>query len=92
MTTSSSPDYSALQRALGRQLAAERNGAGLSIEALAERSGVHKNSIGRYERAERDIPLKALGQIADALGILPSQLMLGAEVRAARDAGDARDA
>lgn len=86
MSTSTRPEPSALLRALGRQIAAERNGAGLSIEALAERAGVHKNSIGRYERAERDIPMETLGQIAEALGLRPSQLMTRAEERAGADA------
>jgi transcriptional regulator with XRE-family HTH domain len=80
---STAPEPSALARALGRQIAAERNALSLSIDALAARSGVHQNSIGRYERAERDIPVDKLEMIAAALGLRPSQLMVRAEERAA---------
>jgi transcriptional regulator with XRE-family HTH domain len=82
---STTPERSALARALGRQIAAERNALALSIDALAARSGVHENSIGRYERAERDIPVDKLEMIAAALGLRPSQLMVRAEERAALD-------
>lgn len=83
---STTPERSALARALGRQIAAERSALSLSIDALAARSGVHENSIGRYERAERDIPVDKLEMIATALGLRPSQLMIRAEERAALDA------
>jgi hypothetical protein len=66
---STTPERSALARALGRQIAAERSALKLSIDALAARSGVHENSIGRYERAERDIPVDKLEMIATALGL-----------------------
>lgn len=73
-------------RAMGRQIAAERVAADISQETLAERVGITKRSMGRYERGERDIQLKTLSQIAEVLGLLPSQIMLAAEERAKRDA------
>jgi transcriptional regulator with XRE-family HTH domain len=77
----------ALAVALGRQIAAERTGAGMSAEKLAERVGISKNSLGRYERAERDIPLPIIASIASALNMsAPSDLMRAAEERAARGA------
>lgn len=77
----------ALAVALGRQIAAERTGAGMSAEKLAEKVGISKNSLGRYERAERDIPLAIVTRIAAALNLsAPSDLMRSAEVRASRDA------
>lgn len=85
-------DEGALIRAMGRQIAAERVAVKMSQATLAERVGITQRSLGRYERGERDIQLKTIGQIADALGLLPSQIMLRAEERAAQDAGYAPDA
>lgn len=75
--------------ATGRQLAAERVAAGLSLRQLSARSGVSVESLTRYEHAKRVIPLEVLGKIADALGIRPSQLVAAAEERMARDASAA---
>lgn len=85
-------DEGALIRAMGRQIAAERVAVNMSQATLAARVGITERSLGRYERGERDIPLRSLGQIADVLGLLPSQIMLRAEERAALDAGYDRDA
>jgi transcriptional regulator with XRE-family HTH domain len=85
-------DEGALVRAMGRQIAAERVAAKMSQATLAERVGITQKSLGRYERGERDIQLKTIGRIADALGLPPSQIMLAAEERAERDAGYAPDA
>lgn len=77
----------ALAVALGRQIAAERTAAGMSAEKLAEQVGISKNSLGRYERAERDIPVAIIAKIAAALDLsAPSDLMRSAEERAARHA------
>lgn len=86
MSPQDDPEVRALAVALGRQIAAERTGAGMSAEKLAERVGISKNSLGRYERAERDIPLLIVTKIAAALNLsAPSDLMRAAEERAARD-------
>jgi len=74
---------SALTIATGRQIAAERTAAGYSLKEFAALSGVSAESLHRYELAKRDAPLKALTQIAEALGLRPSQLMARAEERAA---------
>lgn len=86
MSPEQNPGVRALAVALGRQIAAERTAAGISAEKLAAQVGINKNSLGRYERAERDIPLPVLTSIANALGMTaPSDLLRSAEVRAARD-------
>lgn len=86
MSPEQNPGVRALAIALGRQIAAERTAAGISAEKLAEKVGINKNSLGRYERAERDIPLVVLAGITSALGLAaPSDLMRAAEERAARD-------
>ena len=83
---------SALTVATGRQIAAERTAAGYSLKELSAISGVSVESLHRYELAKRDAPLKALAQIADALGMRPSQLMAAAEQRADRDEQAQRNA
>jgi transcriptional regulator with XRE-family HTH domain len=78
------PQVDALTSALADTLTAERSAARLSRAQLAERSGVSEVAIGRYERGERDVPYKALTQLAAALGYKPSELMAAAESRAER--------
>jgi ribosome-binding protein aMBF1 (putative translation factor) len=75
--------------ATGRQLAAERVAAGLSLRQLSAKSGVSVESLTRYEHAKRVIPLEVLGKIADALGIRPSAIVLAAEDRVEREAAAA---
>jgi transcriptional regulator with XRE-family HTH domain len=74
---------SALAIATGRQIAAERTAAGYSLREFAALSGVSAESLHRYEHAQRDAPLKALVQIADALGIPVSRILVRAEERVA---------
>lgn len=74
-------DELALVHALGRQIAAERVAKGLTQEQLASMAGIAKKSLTRYENGERDPQLWAIVKIADALGIIPSQLMVRAEAR-----------
>jgi transcriptional regulator with XRE-family HTH domain len=81
---------SALTIATGRQIAAERIGARYSLRELSALSGVSVESLHRYELAKRDVPLKALAQIAEALGLRPSEIMAAAEARMERDAQSGR--
>lgn len=74
--------------ATGRQLAAERVAAGLSLRQLSAKSGVSVESLTRYEHAKRVIPLEVLGKIADALGLRPSAIVLAAEARVDREAAE----
>lgn len=72
-------------RAVGRQIAAERTKVEMSQEALAERAGISRKSLSRYEQGERDATLGTLVSIADALGMPLTQLLLAAEARPGQD-------
>jgi transcriptional regulator with XRE-family HTH domain len=80
---------SPLNVALGRQLAAERTAAGLSLRRLSALSGVSVESITRYEHAKRDIPMPALGKLAAVFNLRPSQIVAAAEERLEREAVNA---
>jgi len=51
-----------------------RKKIGLSQEELAFRAGVHRNYLGGVERGERNLGLKNIKAIADALGVYLKEL------------------
>ena len=57
------------------QIAAVRKRVGLKIEELAERAGLSTTYVWRMERGERNVSLKTLQKLADALGVAPSDLI-----------------
>jgi transcriptional regulator with XRE-family HTH domain len=57
------------------QIAAVRKRAGLTIDELAERAGLSTTYVWRMERGERNVSLKNLQKLADALGVAPSDLI-----------------
>jgi transcriptional regulator with XRE-family HTH domain len=70
-------------RALGQAVRTLRQDRGLSQEALADLAGMSGNYVGDTERGERNISVRALWQIADALGVSASVLFREAEKRGA---------
>jgi transcriptional regulator with XRE-family HTH domain len=64
-----------LQRRVGRNLRAYREGKGLSQESLAEVLGVHRTYMGAIERGERNLSLKSLERIAGKIGLDPVDLL-----------------
>jgi transcriptional regulator with XRE-family HTH domain len=64
---------------VGRVIRKYREGAGMSQEALAEESGLHRTYISLVERGRRNITVDALTQVAEALGVYASRLMSDAE-------------
>lgn len=76
----------ALVRAMGRRIAAERVSAGLSQEQLAQRVGLSKKSVTRYENGERDAQFLTLVSIARVLGLSSViELTSAAEEQAKRE-------
>jgi transcriptional regulator with XRE-family HTH domain len=58
-----------VQKALGRNIRALREGQGLSQEALAERSDIHPVQMGRVERGVHDTKASTVVKIAHGLGV-----------------------
>jgi transcriptional regulator with XRE-family HTH domain len=59
----------------GRKLRAVRTETGISQEALAQRSGLHRTYVSSVERGERNISLVNIAKLANALGVKLSELM-----------------
>lgn len=72
-----------LQRILGQNVRAIRSGRGLSQEEFAELLGVHRTYVGGIERGERNLSLRSVERLADALDTEPLALLVN------RDDGEA---
>ncbi len=64
-----------LQKRVGDNLRRYRQERGLSQEALADVLGFHRTYVGGLERGERNISLKALERLAEAIGQDPLSLL-----------------
>ena len=60
---------------LGTAVRAQRESLGLSQEALAERSGHHRNFIGGLERGEQNVSYLGLLKLSEALGCTLASLI-----------------
>ena len=61
-------DYQRFLYAIGTMLYRAREEAGLSRFALQQKTGIHKNTIARYENGVASPTLRVLVVIAHALG------------------------
>jgi transcriptional regulator with XRE-family HTH domain len=64
-----------LRLALGRNLRRLRRERGLSQEAFAEKTGIHRTYIGGIERGERNVTLETVERIAAPFGLDPLDLL-----------------
>lgn len=53
----------------GERLKRLRTQAGMTQEELAQKCGIQKQSISRYEKSEREPNIRTAKKIADALGV-----------------------
>lgn len=60
----------------GRNVKKYRKDRGISQERLAEISGVHRTYIGMIERAEKNITLRNIQKIANALNVRIQDLLI----------------
>lgn len=59
----------------GNNVRCERTKLGLSQEALAVKAGIHRTYVGMVERAEKNITLKNIEKIANALELEINDLL-----------------
>jgi transcriptional regulator with XRE-family HTH domain len=64
-----------LARRIGRYLADYRRARGLSQEAFAEVLGFHRTYVGGLERGERNLSLRTVEHLAEALKVDPLAMM-----------------
>jgi transcriptional regulator with XRE-family HTH domain len=58
-----------LRVAVGHRVRGLRLKLRISQEELAARAGLHRNYVGSVERGERDVGLRAIGRLTNALDI-----------------------
>lgn len=61
----------------GKEVRRRRKALGMTIEQLAERSGLTPNYVGTVEIGDRDPSLSTLAALARGLGVNPSELLGG---------------
>lgn len=74
-----------INSAVAAELRAERGALSVTVDRLAETSGVPKRTLIRYLKAERSIDIASLWSIATSLGVDPGEIMRRAELRMSRD-------
>lgn len=68
---------------LGNRLNSERRNHSLTIDALANKSGVSRSMISKVERGEAQPTTSVLGKLAEALDLSISQLVGGPQITGA---------
>ncbi len=65
-----------LQQVVGQNIKRLRSARGLSQEVLADSSGIDMRYLGGIERGQENPTLKVIENIAEALGVHPSTLLV----------------
>jgi len=60
---------------IGKNIRCRRKKLGLSQEALADKSQLHRTYVGGVERGERNISARNIAKIARALSMQPMDLL-----------------
>ena len=75
LSTTDGQDSVHFNRALGRTLALARENAGLSQVDLARQSGLTRTSISAWEHGVSSMPVSALVDLSEALGLCECALI-----------------
>jgi len=75
--TAAAPASATTRATFAANLRRERRRVGLSQEALAAASGLHRTEVSLLERGGRDPRLSTVVRVADALGVPPPALLAG---------------
>lgn len=70
-----------LKEVMAINLRRMRHDKQLTQEELADRSGLSARYVGAVERADVSASVTVLGQIADALGVEPGDLLKASDMR-----------
>jgi transcriptional regulator with XRE-family HTH domain len=62
------------EKRFGERVRELRERMGISQEALATRAGIHRTYVGGVERGERNLSLKNIIRLAEALNVGPQNL------------------
>lgn len=68
-----------IQKRFGERIRALRQQRGISQERLAELANLHRTYISSVELGERNVSLKNIQALADALGVSLQELFAGEE-------------
>jgi transcriptional regulator with XRE-family HTH domain len=68
-----------IQKRFGERIRALRQQKGISQEKLAELSNLHRTYVSSVELGERNVSLKNIQALADALGVSLQELFAGNE-------------
>ncbi len=68
-----------VEKSLGREIAIKRRELGISQEELGFRCGLHRTYISQVERGTKSITIGKLMQIANALDVSASDLLMKVE-------------
>ncbi|MGV9635746.1 helix-turn-helix domain-containing protein [Nocardia rhamnosiphila] len=69
-----------LQEVVGRNVRAIRVARGLSQEAFADVLGVHRTYMGRLERGQQNLTLRAVERLAQVLGVDDPRTLLSEDM------------
>lgn len=70
--------------AVSKQLVAERNASGLSLNELAEKAGISRSTLHLFEKGKRTPDMRQVSLIADALDLSTMEFLRRAEDRVSK--------
>lgn len=79
MNAAKKPDMSWLSEGVSTAIRKHRVRLGISQEEFSKRCGLHRTYISDIERGARNMSLRNIQRLAEALGVMPSQLIGEAE-------------